>query len=160
MDQSYAQFPQLPLRNRRRRLAHQVGPLRGLREWNHFTDGILAGEDHHQTVEAERNPSVRWCAILQGFKQKAEPPFGFVFAESERRKNLRLYVAAMNTDRAGAQFDAIQHQVVGFRAAMGGVAFELVEVVVMDRRERMVSRYPSVILVVPLKHRKIDDPKK
>src|SRR5690242_1940078 len=109
MDQSYAQFPQLPLRNRRRRLAHQVGPLRGLREWNHFTDGILAGEDHHQAVEAERNPAMRRSTILQRFEQEPEPPFGFVFAEPQRRKNLRLYVTAMNTDRAGAQLDAVQH---------------------------------------------------
>ena len=86
-----------------RGVAHQVGAARGLGERDHFADGSLARQDHHQAVEPERDAAVRRRAVFQRVQQEAEAAARFFVAEAERGEDLRLHVAAMNTDRARAQ---------------------------------------------------------
>ena len=80
--------------------------------------------------------------------------------ESERRENLGLHVAAMNTNGAGAQFGAVQHHVVRFGAAARRIAGQLVEIFVVHRSERMVRRVPAVLFLVPFEHREIHHPER
>ena len=82
----------------------------------------------------------------------------FLFAEAQRRENLRLHVAAVNTNRARAQLHAVQHQVVGFRAAARRIGRQLFEILVVHRGEGMVRGVPAALLLVPFEHREIDHP--
>ena len=132
--------------------------LRGLRERNHFADGSFARQDHHQAVQAQRDSAVRRRAVFQRFQQEAEAPLGFFLGEPERGENLRLHVAAMNTNRARAQFHAVQHQVVRLGAAARRIGGQLLEILVMHRSERMMRRVPAILFVVPFEHREIHHP--
>jgi len=49
-DQADAQLAQLPLGNRRWRVAHHIRTASGLGERNYFANRILAGQNHHQPV--------------------------------------------------------------------------------------------------------------
>src|SRR5579883_87788 len=102
---------------------------------------------------------MRRSAIFQSLQQKPEAVARLFRGESKSRENFRLHVAAVNTNRSGAQFDSVQNQIVGFSAATGGIADEHIEVVVMNRSEGMMGGVPPVFFLVPLEHRKIRDPK-
>ena len=125
---------------------------------NHLANGGFARQNHHQSVQAERDSTVRRRAIFQRFQQKAEAPFGFFIRKSERRKNLGLHVAAMNTNGARTQLRAVQHHVVRFGAAARRIAGQLVDILVVHRSERMVRRVPAILFFVPFEHRKIHHP--
>src|SRR5579863_9052200 len=157
-DQADPEFFQLALGDGGRRFAHQIGPLGCLGEGDHFADRCFPRQDHHQPVQPQRDAAVRRRAVLQRLQQKSEAPLGFVLAESERRKDLRLNIAAVNPYRTRAQFDAVQHQIVGFRPARRWVFRELVDVLVENGGERMVRGVPAVLLRVPFEHRKIEHP--
>ena len=64
----------------------------------------------------------------------------------------------MDTNRAGAQLDPVQHQVVGFRAAARRIGRQLLQIVVVNRRKRMMRRVPALVFLVPLEHGKVHDP--
>ncbi len=82
----------------------------------------------------------------------------FVVAESQRRKDLGLHVAPVNTNRARGQLHAVQHQVVGLGSAMGRVGGQLLQVLVMHRSERVVCGGPAALFLVPFEHREIHHP--
>ena len=119
---------------------------------------VSCREDHHQPVEPQRDSAVRRSAVFERFEQEPEAAARFFLAEAERGENLRLHVAAMNTNGARAEFGAVQHQVVRFGAAAGGVGGQLFDILVVHRRERMVRGVPALLFLVPFEHRKIDDP--
>ena len=73
-------------------------------------------------------------------------------------EDLRLHVAAMNTNGARAEFDAVQHHVVGFGAAARGIGGQLFQILVMNRSEGMMGGVPAVLFVVPFEHREIHHP--
>ena len=81
-----------------------------------------------------------------------------LFAEAQRGENLRLHVAAMDTNRARAQLRSVQHQIVRFGAAMRRVCRQLVDILVVNRSERMVRRVPAAFFLIPLEHREIHHP--
>ena len=67
---------------------------------NHFANGGLARQNHHQAVQAQRDSAVRRRAIFQRLQQKTEALLGFFVRKAERGENLGLHVAAMDTNRA------------------------------------------------------------
>src|SRR5690349_17036145 len=93
-----AELAKLAVGDRRWGVAHQVGAARGLGERDHIANRRLAGQEHHQAVQAEGDAAVGRGAVLQRVEQETEAAARFVVAETERREDLRLYVAAMNTD--------------------------------------------------------------
>src|SRR5262249_19630537 len=103
-----AQFAKLTLRHRRWSVTHQVGAASRLGEWNYVADGGLAGQQHHQTVEAESDAAAGRGARSQGVQKEAESAARFFVAESECGEDLGLNVAAMNTNGARAQFGSVQ----------------------------------------------------
>src|SRR5271168_3471162 len=96
-------------------------------------------------------------AIFERVQQKSEALACLLFAKTQRRENLRLHVAAMNTDGARTKFGAIQDQIVRLGAAPRRVGGKLLEILVMHRSEGMMRRVPPAIFLVPFEHGKIDD---
>ena len=62
-------------------------------------------------------------------------------------------VAAMNTNRARAQLDPVQHHVIPLRTAACRVCSKLLNVLVMYRCERMMRGIPTALFFIPLEHR-------
>src|SRR5579872_3722787 len=96
---SNPQLPQLPLIHRRWSLAHQIRSASCFREWNDVADRGLACKDHHHAVDAQCDSTVRRRSILQRIEQEAKSPLSLLIAHPERRENLRLHVAPVNTNR-------------------------------------------------------------
>src|SRR5579871_5529790 len=112
-----AEFAQLALRDGRGRVAHQVGAARRFGERNYVADRRLTRQNHHQAIEPEGDSTMWRRAIFQSVEQEEETAPSLFIRHAERGEDLRLHVAAMNTNRAGAQFCAVQHQVVRLGAA-------------------------------------------
>jgi len=93
--------------------ALQVGALRRLGESDHVPDRRFPGQQHDQPVDAQRDAAVRRSAMLQRVQEEPETVAGVFLAEAQCRKHPRLHVLAMNTNRARAELDPVQHQVVG-----------------------------------------------
>ena len=62
-----------------------------------------------------------WRAVAQGIEQKAELDLRFFGADLERSKHLALHLFAVDTNRAAAEFDAVQHHVIGLGNATAWV---------------------------------------
>src|SRR5450432_1874808 len=139
------QLTQGTLGNRRGGVAHEVCTAGGLGERDHVADGSFAGKNHHQAVEAQSDSAVRRGAVFQGIQQKAEAAAGFFVGHAERGEDLGLHIAAVNTNRAGAEFHAVQHQVIRAGAAAGRVRGQLAQILVVYRREGMVRGVPALV---------------
>src|SRR5205809_7027157 len=106
--------------------------------------------------------------ISPSFEEKAETVACFFFRHTQRAKSLALNILAMNTDRAGAQLCAVEHQVISQRADLtqrrlgitGRVetGFELSHVLIVQRSEGVMRCVPALALPVPLEHVEIGDP--
>src|SRR5690242_18167400 len=64
----------------------------------------------------------------------------------------------MDTNGAGTEFSAVEHHVVGFRAAMRGIGGEFFEILIVYRSERVMRGVPAALFFVPFKHGEIDYP--
>jgi hypothetical protein len=78
-------------------------------------------------------------AKFEALDQEGETSAGFLVGEAEGVEHLVLNVAAVNTDGAGAERDAVENQVVRVGAAVGGVGDMLVQVLVVNRCEGVVG---------------------
>src|SRR5712692_699930 len=109
---SDSELVELILVHRRRRLGHEV--LRGsrFREGNDFADRFFASEEHHHTVDAERDAAVRRRAVRQRVEEKTETPAQLFFRQSERFEQTLLNILAVDPNAAGAELVAVEHKVV------------------------------------------------
>jgi hypothetical protein len=82
-----SKFTHLLLRYALGRSGHQVGSRLGLGIGNHLSDVFLTGEDRGEAVDAKGKTGVRWCTVLKGAEQEAEPTLGLLVTDSERSKN-------------------------------------------------------------------------
>src|SRR4029077_20761594 len=64
----------------------------------------------------------------------------------------------VDTHAAAADLRAVEDQVVGLGADAARIGFELVDVFIARRRERMMHRVPASVLGVVLEERKLGDP--
>ena len=81
------------------------------------------------------------------------------FADAEHLEHLRLQIALVDPDAAAAEFHAVEHHVVGYRADLAEFAgFEQRDVFGLRAREGMMDGDPVVFLRVESEQRKIDDP--
>src|SRR5580698_3796834 len=94
------QLLQLGLAYRSRRVHHQIHCPSRLGKWNHFAQTVGSGQNHHNTVEAQRNPAMRRCAILQCLQKESKTRARFFLGHAQRMKYFPLDVLAMNTNRA------------------------------------------------------------
>ena len=70
------------------------------------------GEDRHDPVDPERDATVRRRAVLERVEQEAEAPLRLLRADAERVEDLLLDLGGVDTDRAAADLDAVEHYVV------------------------------------------------
>ncbi len=140
------------------RLAHHIDRTGGFGESNDFPDARLACHQRVNAIVPERDTTVRRRAIFQGFEEESESFARLFFGEAQHLEYPALNVLAMNTDRAAANLGTVQHQIVRPRSNGAGVGFQLVQVLLARRRERVVHGRETFFLFVVLEHRKVHNP--
>lgn len=111
--EAQAQFVQLGLGGVGRGVGQHAGRLLGFGKGDDVADGVLAAQEHHQTVEAEGQAAVGWCAGLQGVQQEAEFVLVLLGFHAQGVEDPGLQGLVVDTDAAAADFKAVEHQVVG-----------------------------------------------
>src|SRR4029077_16169685 len=106
----------------------------------------------------EGDAAVGRRAVFERFEKESETRFGFFFCHPEGVKNLALNVLAVNTDGTGAEFGAVEDNVVGQGANHSGVGLELVHIFFVRRCEGVMSGGPALLLLVVFEHGKVRDP--
>ncbi len=97
-------------------------------------------------------------AVGKSVEQETETLAGLLAADAQQVEDAGLDEGIMDTDRAAAGFRAVDHQVVGLRAAFAGIGGQQPQVLSSRGRERMVHGGPSLLFFVPGEHWKLDDP--
>src|SRR5579863_2480626 len=100
----------------RRSVGHQVLRLGRLREGDHFADRLLASEQRYDAIDAEGDAAMRRRSVGQRIEEEAEAAAPLLLAEAQHLEYAILQLLLVDSDAARAQFDAVQHQVVSFRA--------------------------------------------
>src|ERR1700733_4862572 len=93
------QLAQLLFAYRSGRIDHQVDRLRRLRKRDHLAKARRTGQDHHNPVEAERNPAVRWCSVFESVKKEPKPLLRLGVRHAQRAEDLGLHILPVYTDR-------------------------------------------------------------
>src|SRR5262249_55239058 len=88
--------------------------------------------------------------------EEAELRAAFLFADAERLERAVLQLAAMDTNRAAADLDAVEHEIVGAREHLFRRDLEQLFVLHARRRERMVRG--GDLAVLDLEQRRIGEP--
>src|SRR5437879_9819309 len=146
--------------NRRRRVGHEVHCRGGLGEGDDFADGLFSGQKRHHAVKPQRDAAVGRGAIGERVEEKPEALSRLLVRQPQRPEHARLDVLAVNPDTAGAQLDAVQHQVVALRAHFPRRGLELVQVLLDDSSKRVLRAHPAVFGLAPLKQGKTSEPEK
>ena len=135
---------QLLFVNRRRSLREEALSALRLREGDDVADRV--GFDHHgnDAVETESEAAMGRRTELEGIEEEAELLTSLFGADLKRGKDLLLNVLAVDTDRAAADFPAVQDAVIGLGVAVFRIREELVLVAVERAGERMVAGNPAV----------------
>ena len=111
--QTQAQFTQLFLVNRIRRICQQALGALGFRESNHVADGFGTGHQSDQTVETERQTAVWRRTEFQVIEQEAEFVLLLFRSDFQGGKYFFLNVGTVDTDRATTNFVAVADDVIG-----------------------------------------------
>src|SRR5581483_977075 len=144
--------------NLRGRVGHEVLGGGGFGKGDDFAQGFFAAEKHGDAVDAERDAAVRRRAVGERIEKETEAAAKLLFGQAERLKKPLLNILAVNPDAAGAEFIAVEHEVVALRANFPRRGFELVEVLVHDACEGMLRADPGFVRLAPLKERESGDP--
>ena len=121
---------------------------------------VGACHEHNDAVQTERDATVWRASILKRAQQETELLFSLFLADFQKVEYRRLHGPIVNTNRAAADFGAVDHQVIGTRQGGAGIRYESVGIVNRWRRERMMQRIPSLGLSVFFEHWEVDDPKR
>src|ERR1700723_531633 len=162
------QLAQLLLAHRRGCVHHQIHRSRGFGEGNYFAQTFRTRQNHHDAIEAQRDSSVRRRAVFQCFQKESEARPRFFLRHAQCAEDSTLHILAVNTNRAKAQFGAIEHDVIRQRPHRAQLRLRIVQrlhaglqlghVFFVRRRKRMMRGHPTLLAFVPLEHRKIRDP--
>lgn len=91
---------------------HWIGSRRGLRERDNVTNGLFVGEQHDQTVEAERDATMRRRAKLERMDEVTELLFNLFIGKAAYFQDEPLFLGIVNTDRTATHFKTIHDQVI------------------------------------------------
>src|SRR5690606_4485436 len=141
-------------------VAHQIDSLLGLRKGDHITQTVSPCQEHDKPVESQRDPTMRRRAKLQGLQQKAKLLVRLFFVNPQGPKHLLLHIGIMQTNGATADLKTIQNNVVAITKDLPRILVDQIKTFVVRSREGVVSRRPLLLVVVVLKERRVDDPKK
>src|SRR5581483_7584954 len=92
-------------------------------------------------------------------EQEAELRALLVAADAEELEDARLERGLVDPERAAAELVAVADQVVGERERVPRVLVEAVLPLPCRPREGMVDGAPALLLVAPLEHREVGDPR-
>ena len=121
---THMQFGQLRRINLRRRAGQRTGGGGGLGEGDHLADGILASHQRADAVETEGDAAVRRAAVAQRLQQETEAALRIFFRNAQQFEYDLLHFRAVDTDRAAADFGAVEHHVIGPRQGIGRIGLE------------------------------------
>ena len=96
---------------------------------------------------------MRRATVLQRVEQEAEFLPRFIGRDAEQVENRTLGLGIVNTDRAAADFAAVEHHVVGPGQGRGGVVERATRC-----GKRMMQRLPALAFGTPPEHREVDNP--
>src|SRR5277367_6209811 len=103
---------------------------------------------------------MRRRAVGQRVEEEAEATTKLFFAEAERAEEAFLNVLAVNTNAAGAEFVAVENEIVPFGPHFPRRGFELFQVFVDDAGEGMLGADPGFVVLAPFKKREAGNPQK
>src|SRR5690606_3281876 len=83
-----------------------------LGEGDDVANAFGAGHQHHQPIQTEGYSAVRRAPELQRPQQETELLFRLVPGDLEQVEYRGLHCLVVNTDRASAEFRAVQHHVI------------------------------------------------
>ncbi len=90
-EETEAELAELGLVDRRRGVGERVAARLRLREGDHLTDVLLAGEDRDEPVDADREPGVRRRAVAERLEQEAEAGARASSGEMPRSEKMRCW---------------------------------------------------------------------
>jgi gas vesicle protein len=82
----------------RRRVGHRIRARLGLRERDHLADRVLAGQQHHDAVEARRDPAVGRDAVAEPAQQEPELLLGGLVGDAEEAEDAPLQLRVVDPD--------------------------------------------------------------
>src|SRR6516165_1988678 len=103
---------------------------------------------------------MRRSAVRQRVQEKAKAMAQLRLGQAERLEYALLNVLPVNSNAARAQLVTVQHQVVTFRTHFPRCGFELIQILINDARERMLSADPRLVRVAPFEERETGEPDK
>jgi len=128
------------------RAGHEIEGAGRLGEGDDLPDGLLAGEEHDQPVEAVGDAAVGRGAQAQGFEEIAELVLGLPVRQAQSPEDAPLDVHLVDPDRPAADLVAVEDEVVGLRPDLGGRRLEEGEILVDRRGEGVVHRDEAALL--------------
>src|SRR5690606_13012627 len=129
---------------------------------HHITSGIvfrkcykipnsfLSAQNCYQTVQTKSESTMRRCAVLKRVQEKAKLLLCLVCCKSEVFKHYTLCFLIVDTDRATANFIAVEYKVICICANFARVGIQKMHVFFFWRGERMVHRMITACFVIPL----------
>src|SRR6059036_1319909 len=95
---------------------HQVRGQCCFWKCNHISHVIGAGEHHHQAIDARRNHSMGWRAILERIKEETKSLTRLFSRHAEGFEDKSLNVTTVNANRTTSHLNSIDDRVIGFRS--------------------------------------------
>lgn len=115
---------------------------------------ILAGQDHHQPVQAQGDAAVGRERRSAGRPAGSRICPGFPGGHPEHVEHLLLQVGAMDPDGAAAQFHAVEHHVIGLGQRGGRVG----EIRPLRGSEGVMAGHVALFFLVEVEHGEIHHP--
>src|SRR6266576_4448008 len=144
---------------RRRGRALEQRARRGrLGECDHVAHRGRADDQHHGTVEANREAAVRRGARGERGQQESKAGIDLGRRESQVPENGALYRRIGDTNRTGAQLVPVVDRVVVQRPARERLAVEFADIVRMRRSKWMMREHRLAGFRVGLEQREVDHP--
>lgn len=142
-----------------RSIDHNIASSIILRECDTVADRVKLSEQRDKTVETVCKATVRRRTELERSHQETELLLSLLRRETKKLEHLMLKLALMDTDRTAADLNAIDHHIVGISADCTRIRVKQRNILRLRRSERMMHSIETLVLLAPLKERKIDNPK-
>lgn len=138
---------------------HQLNAAIVFGECDDVANAFGSGEEHDEAVETKGDTAVGRSAQAERFKEVPEHRLLRLGIDAEDGEHLRLKIGLVDAEAAAADFNAVEHHVVGDGADFGeGTCFEFIKVFSARTCERVVHGVPFLLLGIPCEQRKIDHP--
>jgi hypothetical protein len=125
VDDSQLKLSQLCFVNGAWGFGHHIGSFLGLGERDDFADVVQSSEEHHPTVDTQRDTSVRRRTKAKRVEQEAKAVFSGFFINAQQSKDFLLRFRIVDSDRAAASFAAVDDEVIRLSSNRFRIAFEI-----------------------------------